>query len=153
MPLYSLARRFRAHAWATTTLARAIPPEAPRAARPLAHAVAADRLWRRRIAGDAPRTTDLWPAWTPGEIAEHARAEADAYGQLLADAGPLGRAVAYTTTAGAPFETPLGDVLEHVLLHGAHHRGQACAAIRSAGHAPPWVDFVAWVRLGEPTAP
>ena len=42
----------------------------------------------------------------------------------------------------------VGDVLFHVLLHSAHHRGQVAAAVRAAGGEPGVTDFLHAARKG-----
>jgi uncharacterized damage-inducible protein DinB len=67
---------------------------------------------------------------------------------MTLDEATLAREAVYHNSTGAAFRTPVGDVLQHVFLHGHYHRGQAAAALREAGTTPPWTDYIAWVRLG-----
>lgn len=151
--LASLRRRFRYHAWATATLAGAVAAsDAPDACRPLAHAVTADRVWLLRLRGEPTGGVALWPDLDAPGCRALARRNADAYTDFLAGLEDLVEAVAYETSGGEAHRTAIGDVLDHVLLHAAHHRGQVSAALRAAGATPPVLDFVAWVRRGEPAA-
>ena len=150
-PADSLRRRFRYHAWATATLAEAVAG-VPSALRPLAHALVADRVWLLRLRGEPTAGVALWPDLDADGCRALARRNAAAYADLLAAPPDLDGTVSYTTSSGVAHETAVRDVLDHVLLHAAHHRGQANAALRAAEAAPPWVDFVAWVRQGEPDA-
>jgi len=34
------------------------------------------------------------------------------------------------------------DILTHVLLHSAYHRGQIASQVRSSGEQPPYTDFI-----------
>lgn len=150
-PLDALRRRFSHHAWAGARLADAVDATpAAEALRPLAHALAADRFWHRRLTAGETAGLEVWPALdAAGCRALLAETTAD-WQAFLSSAPDLGATVAYRTTEGEPFESRVGDVLDHVLLHAAHHRGQANAALRAAGAVPPWLDLIAWVRLGEP---
>lgn len=153
-PLDRVRRRFRYHAWATAALAEALqqaPAEA--ALRPFAHALTADRVWLLRLRGEPTDGVALWPTLDGASCAALARRNADAYAAYLAPLAPdaLERPVAYQTSQGAPHQTAVGDVLDHVLLHAAHHRGQVNAALRAAGAEPPPLDLIAWLRAGEPT--
>jgi uncharacterized damage-inducible protein DinB len=155
MPTVHYARRFRYHAWAGSALAAALPAaDAPAAVRPLAHALVADRLWLLRIRAEPTEGVLLWPDLDAQGCRALARRNAAAYAALLDWLEPdaLATPVAYATTAGAPHESALGDILDHVLLHGAYHRGQTARALREAGIPPPSTDFIAWVRRGEPEA-
>ncbi|MCH7639833.1 MAG: hypothetical protein IH855_10275 [Bacteroidetes bacterium] len=57
--------------------------------------------------------------------------------------------MAYTTTTGTGFENTVDDILNHALLHGMYHGGQAASALRAADTAPPAIDYIKWVRLGK----
>ena len=125
---------------------------APDALRPVAHALAADRVWWCRLTG-TPVDTPVWPDLDADGcralFAETAAGWRQYLGGLTHDAD-LDRIVRYPNTRGETFETAVGDVLDHVLLHAAHHRGQANASLRAAGVTPPVLDHIAWVRLGAP---
>ena len=147
--LDSFRRRFRYHAWATSTLAASVHG-VHAALRPLGHALLADRVWLLRLRGEPTGGVALWPDLDGAACRALARRNAGAYAALLDGVADLDGVASYRTSGGAAYETPVRDVLDHVLLHGAHHRGQANAALRAAGVEPPWVDLVRWVRLGEP---
>jgi uncharacterized damage-inducible protein DinB len=49
---------------------------------------------------------------------------------------------------GEPWRSAVGDVLDHVLLHGAYHRGQIASDLRAAGCEPAYTDFIHAVRSG-----
>jgi len=42
----------------------------------------------------------------------------------------------------------VADVLTHVVLHSAYHRGQIASLIRSGGDAPAYTDFIHAARQG-----
>ena len=44
-------------------------------------------------------------------------------------------------------EKVLGEILEHLHLHGAYHRGQIAAWMRWEGIAPVNTDFITFVRM------
>ena len=151
--LSDFPRRFQFHAWATARLVDALPAAGAEAARsPLAHALVADDVWLRRLQGQSTHGVDLWPDLDAAACRALARRNADGYARYLRQLGDADERVRYTNSTGAAFDTAVGDVLDHVLLHAAHHRGQTSAALRQAGIAPPPVDFVAWVRAGAPSA-
>jgi uncharacterized damage-inducible protein DinB len=140
-------RRFEYHAWATRRLVEALVDEGAGCA-VMAHACTADRVWTLRLRGESTQGIDLWPGLTPAGVRALAAANEAAWAELLHDLDDIGlrRVVSYITSRGEPFDTSASDILEHVLLHGAYHRGQAAAALRAAGAAPPVTDYVAWVR-------
>jgi uncharacterized damage-inducible protein DinB len=122
----------------------------PEALRWFAHVVAVERVWHLRVRGEDWRTQKVWPEMTLDECAAMARANAAMLDEWVAalDAKELARAVTYTNSAGNTFSDSVGDILLHVALHGAHHRGQIAASLRAAGAAPPAVDYILLVRGG-----
>lgn len=153
LPLDALRRRFRYHTWAMRTQGEALvqTPD-PAALRLFAHTLVADRVWLLRLRGESTEAVVLWPDLDAAGSVALAHRNADAYAAYLGrlTEADLVATATYRTSKGAAHETAVADVLDHVLLHAAHHRGQINAALRAAGAEPPWVDFIAWVRAGEP---
>ncbi len=40
------------------------------------------------------------------------------------------------------------DILTHVVLHSAYHRGQIASQVRSGGEQPAYTDFIHAARQG-----
>ena len=150
-PLDAVRRRFRHHAWAGSALLRVIADRpAPDALRPFAHALAADRVWHHRLAGASTDGLEIWPALDVAGCRALLRATTADWLDYLGGDPDLDATVTYQNSRGEPFESAVRDVLDHVLLHAAHHRGQANAALRAAGAVPRPLDFIVWARSGEP---
>lgn len=147
--------RLFAHArWADRAVGRALAAPGvaeaiPAAVALFAHVVTAERLYLARIRGEDPWPQDFWPELAPAAALAEAERTAEAYAALLSglDAAGLARAARYRTSRGVEHATPIGDLLSHVVLHGAHHRGQIAALLREAGVEPPVVDFIAFARV------
>jgi uncharacterized damage-inducible protein DinB len=119
------------------------------ALRIFAHVLGAEQLWLGRIGGfSAP--APVWPKLTLAEcerqIAELARRWKALFGSL--DGAWLGEPVRYVNSKGEPWTSTVVDIVQHVLLHSAYHRGQIAAAMRAGGAAPPYTDFIHCVRSG-----
>lgn len=69
--------------------------------------------------------------------------------ELLAslDDDGLADGVAYRNSKGEFWTSSAGDILTHVVLHAAYHRGQIAAAVRGAGGEPAYTDFIHAVRM------
>ncbi|HLT47389.1 MAG TPA: DinB family protein [Rubricoccaceae bacterium] len=137
-------------AWANRLLAEALMDEHARACRLLAHVAESELVWLRRIHGTQPASTtaDFWPEDDAEAVRARVVEAANAMGQFVMtlDAATLAREAVYRNSQGTEYRTPVADVLHHVFLHSHYHRGQAAAALREAGVAPPWTDYIAWVR-------
>ena len=153
MTLPAAHRRFAYHAWASALLVDAVTDAAAHAParRPLAHALVADGVWLRRLRGESTAGTELWPALGAAALRELAAGSRAAFEAWLAPGPDLDIEAVYRNSSGTEYRTARADVLRHVLAHGAYHRGQAALELRRAGTAPPATDFIAWLRLGEPS--
>ena len=58
----------------------------------------------------------------------------------------LARKIAYRDLKGNPWETPLWQIVMHMVNHGTHHRGQVAGFLRTMGHTPPPLDLIAYYR-------
>ncbi len=58
----------------------------------------------------------------------------------------LTRIVAYKSLKGDPFETPLWQIILHVVNHATLHRGQVMAMLRQLGVQPPPTDLIFYYR-------
>lgn len=128
------------------------PPGAGRTDVPrlVAHLLAAERVWLLRLRGEDSSAQPIWPETTPEaarELAAANHAGYTAYLGTLTDES-LAAEVAYTNTQGVAFRTPAGEILTHVALHGAYHRGQIAQSVRAAGAAPVNTDYITFVREG-----
>ncbi|MDQ6872607.1 MAG: damage-inducible protein DinB [Gemmatimonadota bacterium] len=117
-----------------------------------AHIVGAEHVWLSRIHGAIPKLA-VWPALTLSECEQISVENAVGYHQLVSDISSegLARPVTYRNSAGDEYTSTLEDILTHVALHGAYHRGQIAASVRAAGDTPIPTDYIAFAR-GAPAA-
>jgi uncharacterized damage-inducible protein DinB len=126
--------------------------DAKRAAELFAHVAGAEHVWLARLMGRAPEHP-VWPALDLAGSAALAARTARELQQYLASLGPgdLEREVEYTNSAGQHFRSRVDDILVHVAMHGAYHRGQIALLTRQGGGEPASTDYIAFVR-GVPAA-
>jgi uncharacterized damage-inducible protein DinB len=145
---------FRSLGWANRQALAALrnSPAAQDEALPLlAHLLAAEHIWLARLEQRAARLA-VWPQLTADDC-EQLAAENDAgYRAYLERLGPgqLEAPLQYRNTKGQEFVTPVLDVLTHVVIHGAYHRGQIARCIGRSGGAPVNTDFITFAREVEP---
>jgi uncharacterized damage-inducible protein DinB len=94
----------------------------------MSHILAAERLWLERLQ-QKPQSVPVWP-------------EPD-LAQCEAEAATLGG-----LWLGEPWTSTIVDVLTHVVLHSAYHRGQIATHMRASGQTPAYTDFIHSVRQG-----
>ncbi len=114
----------------------------PAACKRLAHIVAAEWTWFHRLTG-GPRV-EVWPELDLDACAREIAELKGRWREFLSTLAEekLDRKVAYTNTKGRAFESTVGEILVHVVLHGAYHRGQVAADVRAHGREPAYTDFI-----------
>lgn len=154
-----LRRQFSYDAWANHEVMEAMKASAlgfqltrSQLARPLqllAHILSAERLWLERLL-QQPQSLPVWPEFSvdecEGQIAELAKLWR-AYLTELSDFA-LSQKIAYKNSKGEPWDSTVHDVITHVVLHSAYHRGQIASIIRAGGGTPAYTDFIHAVRQG-----
>lgn len=153
MPNTEIEKLFEHLRWADEQLGEVLSSStSPRAIEIFAHVVGTELVWLDRILG-REQTVPVWPEPTLekcGELRALSRTRWDEYlGSLELDR--LDDPIRYTNSAGREFTSSLRDILIHVALHGAYHRGQVALLIRDAGSQPAPTDYIALVR-GAPAA-
>lgn len=152
MSMERLRREWSYDAWANAEVLRHLQRESLPPANAVglfAHVLGAQSEWLARLEG-AKSSLAIWPKLTLDELGlEHERLRAGwtRFLEALSDAG-LERQVSYTNSKGQPWKTSVEDILEHVLMHGAYHRGQIASALREAGITPPYTDYIHAARTG-----
>lgn len=117
-----------------------------------AHILGSEHVWLSRINSTAAKFP-VWPTLTLDEAEQLAAENAAAYQRLASELNSknTGRAITYRNSAGDEYTSTLEDILTHVALHGAYHRGQIAASVRAAGDTPIPTDYIAFAR-GAPAA-
>jgi uncharacterized damage-inducible protein DinB len=153
-----LRRLFDHLAWADANARDALQSmpassaEAGRAIGLFAHVAAAEHVWLSRLMGRPPEHP-VWPELDLAAGAALAARTATELRHYVDSLGPddLAREVDYTNSAGRRFRDRVDDILMHVAMHGAYHRGQIALLTRQGGGEPASTDYIAFVR-GAPAA-
>lgn len=147
-----LRRQFAYDDWANREVLATLRVSDSSTTRPLqllAHILSAERLWLERI-HKQPQSLPVWPDFTldqcEAQIAELARLWHEFLGQL--SAAGLSERVTYKNSKGEPWSSAVEDILTHVSLHSAYHRGQVASQVRASGETPAYTDFIHAVRQG-----
>jgi uncharacterized damage-inducible protein DinB len=115
----------------------------------MAHIISAERLWLERLKQQPPST----PVWPEGDL-EQCETQAGEVAHLwrehldLITAGDVHQSVSYTNSKGEAYTSTIEDILSHVVLHSAYHRGQIASHMRASGQTPAYTDFIHAVRQG-----
>ena len=121
----------------------------PEALTMLGHVLSAKRIWLVRLNGEDSSGVASFPDVTLPECRKLAAELAMGFaGQLAAlGAGTPAETITYKNTKGEEFTTPVVDVLAHVAIHGAYHRGQIAVFLRHGGDQRVNTDYITFTRL------
>ncbi|HKN34639.1 MAG TPA: DinB family protein [Terriglobales bacterium] len=145
-----LRRLFRYDEWANREVIASLkaagrPPA--RSPQLIAHVLGTEYEWFSRIEGSRSPLV-VWPDLEVAECDEHAGHLHTMWSNYLDNSmgEHLSRPVSYKNSKGESWTNSVEDILMHVVMHSAYHRGQIAADMRAAGYTPAYTDFIHGVR-------
>jgi uncharacterized damage-inducible protein DinB len=126
----------------------------PKCSALLNHVLATELGWLDRM-GAATPFTSFWPGDDLPSMRRAWEALPARWAAFLADArlSAPARTFEYVNSKGERWTNTVGDVVHHVLMHSAYHRGQIASHLRAGGGEPSTTDFVHAARQGLIDAP
>ena len=143
---------FAYDAWANREILKALQAARPMPAKSLrwlSHVAAAEKLWLSRLDGGDPAVV-VWPEITIEECQRELETMAAAWPQYLSrkDEAALSQSIRYKNSKGESWSNAIADILTHVVMHSAYHRGQIASHMRENGQTPAYTDYIHGVRQG-----
>lgn len=138
--------------WANADIVRRLgelPAPPPRGIAIQAHIVSAEYLWYERVSGQKFEFP-VWPDWSIEETGRYAEDIGLKWRDYLEETTEalLELVIRYANTKQESFTNRVGDILTHLMYHGAYHRGQVALLIRQSDVTPPYTDYIHAVRNG-----
>jgi uncharacterized damage-inducible protein DinB len=149
-----IKRMLRAMSWAdrqTLAAVRDCPAAEAEALPLLAHLMGAEHIWLSRLRNQ-PSVHSVWPKLSMTECEKLADENAAGYESFVNGLGgnDLSAAIRYRNSQGDEFADTVIDILTHVVIHGAYHRGQVAKVLGRAGVAAVSTDYITFTRSIEP---
>jgi uncharacterized damage-inducible protein DinB len=115
----------------------------------VAHILGAERVWLDRLR-ESKQSLPVWPELTLVRCRELVAELETGWDDFLDELSPADfeREIAYVNSKGERWSSSVSDILNHVLLHSAYHRGQIASDLRASGAEPALTDFIHAVRTG-----
>jgi uncharacterized damage-inducible protein DinB len=144
--LEHLRRQFAYDQWANREVLAGLKASAGETAGPLkllAHIVSAERLWLERIR-KKPQSMPVWPELNFGTCEAEISSVAQLWDEYLGQStvATLSQEITYENSRGEPWSSSVEEILTHVLMHSAYHRGQIASQVRAGGEQPAYTDFI-----------
>lgn len=129
------------------SLGQAIPP--PRSMKWMGHIIGAEFLWLARLERQTS-PMEVWPDLSLKDCGKRVEEVSQKLLERLVEASPerLAEEVSYTNSKGEDWSSTVEEILTHVVIHSAYHRGQIAADLRSSGQTPAYTDYIHAVRQG-----
>lgn len=148
-----LRRQFAYDEWANRevlTAIRAAGTANERSLQLMSHILAAELLWLERLK-QIPQSVPVWPKPDLEQCEQQAATLGGQWLEFLdlITAGDVSQSVSYTNSKGEPWASDIVDILTHVVMHSAYHRGQIASHMRASGQTPAYTDFIHGVRQGK----
>lgn len=140
---------FRFNDWANRRIVVALKEnDCERARQILAHLLTTEQEYFERLYGKDSTGFDFWPDLSIADCGTLAKSTAERYEKLLRgfEEEGLDLATHYRTSQGTRCEITFREILSHVMLHSAIHRGNIMLKIRESGFVPPKIDYIIYLR-------
>jgi len=115
----------------------------------LVHIMGAEWIWLSRWRGQSPKALLSEEDFPDAESLKRRWREVErqmldfVWGLKEED---LRQRISYTTTEGAPYTSPLWQMMLHVVNHSTYHRGQVTSMLRQIGIEPKGTDLILYYR-------
>lgn len=117
----------------------------------LAHILLAEKIWLMRLNGEDSSAINVWGELQLDECVRLSAELNAAYLQYidsLSDSdNDLDTLISYKNIKGDPFHTSIKDILTHVGIHAAYHRGQIAMLVRDGGGTAIGTDYILFTRV------
>lgn len=111
--------------------------------RQLGHLLHVEKEWYNRVM-KINEDTEIWPTLGYEEcIGLMTKGSAVDFSEFLPI---LNEARSYKNSQGIEYKTKVSEILQHVIIHGQHHRAQIALLLRQKGVTPPGTDFIYFTR-------
>ena len=145
-----LRRQFAYDEWANREVLNAIRAadgDNHRSLQLMSHILAAELVWLGRLK-QQPQSVPLWPEVGLAECEAQAAKMGGQWLEFLdlITAGDVSQSISYRNSKGEEWTSTIVDVLTHVVIHSAYHRGQIASHMRANGQTPAYSDFIHGVR-------
>src|SRR5262249_26725637 len=147
-----IRREFTYNFWANQeviNMIAAVGAQDERSLQLISHIFAAERLWLERLKKQ-PQSTPVWPELDLKRCQEQLDELSRLWNEYLEliTAGDVLLTISYKNSKGEPWTSSIVDVLTHVVMHSAYHRGQIASHMRESGQTPANTDFIHSIRQG-----
>lgn len=115
----------------------------------LSHILLAEKIWLTRLYGKDSAGIPTFQEFSIDDCEKMTTQLNRGYLEFINSLSEddLDRSITYKNTKGDEFSTPIREILTHVGIHGAYHRGQIAWLVRDGGGSAINTDFITFTRI------
>lgn len=114
----------------------------------LSHIINAQEVWFYRVINLDINDVGIWTEHPLNELKSKAKNAQQKWIDLIGDHEiDLDTLIHYQNSKGTPYQNPLWQICQHLIIHGQHHRAQISLLLRKCDIAPPPIDYIYYTRL------
>ena len=141
---------FAYEAWANQEALRSLLDArnpVPKAVRTMAHIIGASWLWHSRLLKQSGMIA-VWPELRIDALSSELDKLHLAWDKDLNTLATtrLDEQIEYVNSKGEKWVSKVEDILTHLIMHSAYHRGQIAMLLRMGGSEPGYTDYIHAVR-------
>jgi uncharacterized damage-inducible protein DinB len=95
-----------------------------------------------------PQALPVWPELDLATCGQYLEELSRTWPEYLDDAPDATEKIPYTNSKGETWTSTVEEILTHVVIHSAYHRGQIASDVRANGGVPAYTDYIHAVRNG-----
>jgi uncharacterized damage-inducible protein DinB len=133
--------------WANRETLHSLEKSAPpKSLKWLAHIIGAEYLWLARLRR-RQEALPVWPELDLGACGDRLDELSRLWPQYLDEApDAFTQTIPYTNSKGEAWTNTVEEILIHIVIHSAYHRGQIASDVRANGGVPAYTDYIHAVR-------
>ena len=140
--MHHLRRLLRYDVWANRETLGSLRKSTPaRSLSWMAHIVGAEHLWMARLRR-RQQALPVWPELDVAACGQYLEQLSRMWPEYLDDEPGASEKVPYTNSKGETWTSTVEEILTHVVIHSAYHRGQIASEVRANGGVPAYTDYI-----------
>ncbi len=141
-----LRELLRYDVWANRETLHSLGQRAPtRGLRWMGHIIGAEHLWMARLRR-RKESLPVWPELDVEACGQGLEELSRVWPEYLDDADSPTEQISYTNSKGEAWANTVEEILTHIVIHSAYHRGQIASEVRASGGVPAYTDYIHAVR-------
>ena len=112
------------------------------------HILSAQIIWLNRIKGLPTSPFPVWEEYKLSELSTMTEESSNNWNDYMGEhkLETFEEMIFYSNSEGKKFESTIREIIAHMLLHSAYHRGQIARSLRDKGGEPASTDYILYAR-------